>query len=74
MHESAIADHTPADASTREQLAYSVPEAAKALSMGVRKVWQLEKEGKIRSYRVGRSVRISRQALLDFIEQQENAA
>ena len=42
--------------------------------MGVRKVWQLEKEGKIRSYRVGRSVRISRQALLDFIEQQENAA
>ena len=63
-----------ADATEPEPLAYSVPKAAKALSMGPRTVWNLVWSNKIRSYKVGKSVRISRQALLDFIEQQEKEA
>lgn len=74
MHESAIADSTTTDASTREQLAYTVPEAAKCIGMGERKMRQLVADGTIRSFKVGTSRRISRAALLAFIEQQENAA
>ncbi|MCX5066960.1 helix-turn-helix domain-containing protein [Micromonospora lupini] len=55
------------------KLAYTVPQAAEAIGMGERTLWALVRSGAIRSYKVGASRRISRAALLEFIEQQENA-
>lgn len=80
MHESATPSSDADGSAVRlEPLAYTVPEAAAALRQGERKVWALVKAKKIRSYTVGTSRRISRQALLDFqreleMAEQENVA
>lgn len=57
-----------------EQIAYSVTRAARLLDLSERKLWQLVKDGEIASYRVGTARRISRVALLEFVERQEAAA
>ncbi len=46
-------------------------EAARLLCLCERSVWTLTKAGKLRAIRVGRSVRYSRQTLLDYIRRAE---
>lgn len=70
MHESA----TAALGSEPEQIAYSVSRAARLLDLSERKVWQLVQAGEIKSYRVGTARRITRAALIEFVERQETAA
>jgi excisionase family DNA binding protein len=49
-------------------LLLSVEEAAEALNLGRAKVWQLVGDGTLPSIKIGRTRRVSRQALLDFVE------
>lgn len=70
MHESA----TPPTDTDASQIAYKIPNAARVLDMGVRKVWALVHSGEIESFKIGSSRRVTRQALLDYIERQEKAA
>jgi excisionase family DNA binding protein len=52
-----------------EQMAYSVQSAARVLDLSVRKVWELVAEGEIESFKVGKSRRIRREALVAFVNQ-----
>lgn len=46
---------------------YTVPEAAAVMSLGVRTVWRMIHDGEIESVKRGRSRRIPRQAVADYI-------
>ncbi|HBR19443.1 MAG TPA: hypothetical protein DD726_04430 [Phycisphaerales bacterium] len=52
-------------------LLLTVNEAAKALCISARTLWQITKEGKIRSIRINRLVRYDPQDLVAYIEQQK---
>ena len=52
-------------------LLLTVNEAAKALTVSPRTLWQITKEGKIRSIRINRLVRYDPQDLIAYIEQQK---
>jgi excisionase family DNA binding protein len=56
------------------QLAYTVPRAARALDISDRKAWELVHSGVIKSIKIGRSRRVTRQALEEYIETLEAAA
>lgn len=49
-------------------MAYSVRTAAKVLDLSVRTVWDLVAKGEIDSFKIGASRRISRAALVAYIE------
>jgi excisionase family DNA binding protein len=51
-----------------ERLAYSMREAAEAIGVCERSVWQAIKDGRLRASRIGRSVRISATELERFLE------
>lgn len=63
-----------AAASSGEQLAYSIPHAARVLDVSDRKVWQLVKDGVIESIKIDRSRRIPRAALVSYVESLRVAA
>ena len=46
---------------------YTVPEAAALMSLGKRTVWRMIHDGEIESVKRGRSRRIPRQAVADYI-------
>jgi len=76
MHEAAT-QFKPTDeaaASFGEQLAFSIPHAARVLDLCNRKVWQLVHDGVIESIKIDRSRRIPRAALLSYIESRRGAA
>ncbi len=73
MHESASQD-TATGATGAEQIAYKVPSAARILDMSERKVWDLVHTGEIDSFKIGSSRRVTRQALLEYIQRREQAA
>jgi excisionase family DNA binding protein len=76
MHESATPS-TPSVGTALgepEQLAYKVPHAAKLLDMGERKVWALVHSGQIESFTIGTARRVTRQAILDYIQRRGSAA
>lgn len=50
------------------KLLYTVPEAAEMLGLGTTKVWELVMAEEIDSIRIGRSRRITRDALDRFIK------
>ena len=52
---------------------YTYRTAAEYLGVSERTIWNLVDSGKIVCFRVGRQVRITRDALLAFIQQQEGA-
>ncbi|GGN40316.1 excisionase family DNA binding protein [Actinoplanes campanulatus] len=56
------------------QLAYTVPNAARALDISDRQAWKLVHEGVIKSIKIGRSRRVTRQALEEYIEGLRSAA
>lgn len=51
-------------------LVLTVSEAAKLLRIGLNSTYDLVRCGAIRSLRIGRQLRIPRQAILDYLEQQ----
>jgi excisionase family DNA binding protein len=53
-----------------EKLLVSVEEAARILSLGRNKMFDLVREGDIESLKVGRRRLIPREALSDFVERQ----
>ena len=53
-----------------DQIAYSVPHAAKVIDLGERTVWQLVQSGEIESFKIGTSRRIMRSALVDYLKVQ----
>ena len=74
MHESATVI-TRMDASDDPgQLAYTIPHAAHLLDMSPRKVWALVHSGEIPSFKIGKARRVSRRALVEYIERLEQAA
>lgn len=73
MHESA-SPNTVTDETGEGQLAYKIPHAARVLDMSVRKVWALVHSGEIESFKIGSSRRVTRKALLNYIDRQEHAA
>lgn len=55
-------------ASDNLPLALTVEQAAKALQLGKPRVYELVRSGKLRSLRIGRKIRIPRDALLEFLD------
>lgn len=51
-----------------ERLAYSMREAAEAIGVCERSIWQAINDGRLRASRIGRSVRISAKELERFLE------
>jgi excisionase family DNA binding protein len=50
------------------QVAYTVQDAAGLLGLGERTVWEMIRAGEIESVKIGKSRRISRAAIVAFIE------
>lgn len=75
MHVSAVPGSN-ADASSVERVAFTVPDAAKAMSLGERTVWELVRTGELESVKVGRARRVTRATVLAFLERKraEDAA
>lgn len=57
-----------------DRLLFTVPAAAQVLSLGKSAVWDLVARGDIKSVKIGRSRRISRDALLEFVEKLPSVA
>lgn len=55
------------------RLAYTVPEAAEKLRLGERTVWRLVRAKQIESFKVGRARRVSRAALVKYMNRQAAA-
>jgi excisionase family DNA binding protein len=75
MHDTAKpsnAEHDGGSAGDR-QLAYTVPRAARALDISDRKAWELVHSGVIQSIKIGRSRRVTRRALEEYIESLRSA-
>ena len=51
-----------------------VPEAAVLMRLGARTVWRMVHDGEIESIKIGRSRRIPRQAVADYIAGRRTAA
>ena len=67
----AAAKHTPKSATVLDdtRIALNLRECAEALGVSERSIWSMVKSGKLQSFKVGRSVRISRLAIESFISQ-----
>lgn len=63
-------DQTPA----QDQILYDVPNAARVLDLSDRQVWNLVKTGAIKSFKLGNSRRIHREALVEFVDNERGAA
>ena len=50
------------------RIALSMRECANAIGVSERSIWSMVKSGRLASFKVGRSVRISRHAIEAFIE------
>ena len=62
--------HPTATQSDRvERLAHTMREAAQAIGSCERSIWQAIKDGRLRAFRIGRSVRISAVDLDRFLEE-----
>jgi excisionase family DNA binding protein len=59
--------------SSNETLLLTSVQAAKALTISARTLWQLTQDGKIRCVRINRLVRYDLQDLLAYIEQQKKS-
>lgn len=56
-----------------DQVAYTIKHAALLLDLGERTVWQLVMDGEIDSFKVGWARRVSRAALLAYVERQQKS-
>ena len=54
-----------------EPEAFDVKHAARLLGVSVATVWREIERGRLRKFRVGRQVRITRQALVDYVTESE---
>ena len=53
-----------------DKMAYTIPEAAEALGIGLCSMYNLVHRADFPSFRIGRSVRVSRAKLAEWVEQQ----
>lgn len=53
-----------------DRVALTVPEMAEALGIGLSSAYELIHRADFPSFRIGRSVRISRERLMEWVEQQ----
>lgn len=80
MHADAMPGNTadgseiPAARPADDQIAYTVPHAAKVIDLGVRTVWQLVLSGQIKSIKIGRSRRVMRADLVAYVDSLRDAA
>lgn len=77
MHGDATSDgQRSADTASpaNDQIAYKVPQAAKVLDLSARKVWELVYAGEIESIKIGRSRRVTRAALVAYVDRLRGAA
>jgi excisionase family DNA binding protein len=49
-------------------ISYSIPNGAKVLDVPETKLWQALKDKQLRSFKVGRSRRVSHEALREYVE------
>lgn len=57
----------------QKQMAYTLPEVAQLLNLSLRKVVYLVSSRELRSFRVGKSRRVSAETLEEFIKKSEKA-
>jgi excisionase family DNA binding protein len=70
-----LSPQTTVDSAQCEPLLVTVPEAARMLSLGHRKIWELVQSGDLPSVKVGtRSRRVPMTALRDFVRGLEERA
>ena len=50
-----------------EPLTYSVAEAAEALGIGLNATYELVNSGRVKSFKIGRKIRVPREGLVEFI-------
>ena len=48
-------------------MVFSVPELAEILGIGRNSAYELVKSGKIKSVKIGKNIRLSKQALMDYL-------
>lgn len=63
-----MADPIPTDAPA---IAYSIPHAAKMLDLPETKLWQAIKDQALRSFKAGRSRRVTHAALCEYVRKLE---
>jgi excisionase family DNA binding protein len=66
-----FAETKPAPIADPGRLLLTVGETAEALVLSERSIWNLIKSGELPAVRIGRSVRISRESLIGFIQQRQ---
>jgi excisionase family DNA binding protein len=64
----------PAAIAAAEQIVYNVPHAAKVLDLSERQMWELVRKGDIESFKMGGNRRITRAALVAYIDSLQVAA
>jgi excisionase family DNA binding protein len=76
MHEAATQRNSTDGVGTpsSDQIAYTVPHAARILDIGDRTAWQLVHSGAIDSIKIGRARRVTRAALMAYIDSLAGAA
>ncbi len=52
-----------------EKLAYSVPEAAAALSLGLTTMFKIVAEGRVKTFKIGRRTLVSAESLRALLDQ-----
>jgi excisionase family DNA binding protein len=52
-----------------EKFLYKMPEAAKALDLGLTKTYELANSGQLRTVRIGRSIRVPADALIEYVRE-----
>jgi excisionase family DNA binding protein len=57
-----------------DKLAYSVPDAAKELSVSKETVWRLVKRGELRTLKIGHRTIIRRAEIVAYLDRLEQAA
>lgn len=70
MHEVATQFNSADEAESppADQIAYTVPHAARVLDISDRKAWQLVRDGAIASIKIGRARRVTRAALMAYLK------
>ena len=66
-----VAPEEPHGLFAEEPEAFDVRHAAELLGVSVATVWREIERGRLRKFKVGRQVRITRQALVDYVAESE---
>jgi excisionase family DNA binding protein len=70
MHDSAPQFAPMRSSGGLPKIAYGVPDAAEQIDVSERKLWLLIQAGEIESFKIGRSRKVTHQALTDYVARQ----